>query len=105
MSYQLAIELKPGYVHARVTGENSRETVQGYMKDVRLACQRLRCRIVLIEEHLRGPSLGVLDFFSMVAEGSKDTGTALGCIAYVDANPEHDTSKMRFAETVAVNRG
>jgi hypothetical protein len=26
-------------------------------------------------------------------------------IAFVDTNPEHDAARMRFAETVAVNRG
>jgi hypothetical protein len=76
------------------------------MNDTLGACRRLGCKVLLVEEYLRGPSLGVLDIFSMVAEGSsKGAGRELQCIAYVDTNPEHDTGKMRFAETVAVNRG
>jgi len=104
MSYQLAIDVTPGYLHARVTGENSAETVLQYLAEVRQACIANHRTSVLIEEDLRGPSLDLLSIFRMVAERAETEPVVLR-IAFVDKNPEHEADRMRFAETVAVNRG
>jgi hypothetical protein len=105
MGYQLTGEQKAGYLHIRVSGENSPETVRRYLEEVFLSCLRRQCSIVLIEEDLRGPGLGVLEIHQIVTEGSKRTWPTVRRIAYVDTNKEHSQSDMHFAETVAVNLG
>ena len=102
MSYRLTITQKPAYLHAIITGVNSRENVECYLDDIRRECTSRGCFRVLIEERLEGLRLGTIDVFQIAAEGS---GRALGifkAIAYVDVNAEGDL--MEFAETVAVNR-
>ena len=105
MPYELTIDRKSGYLHARVTGENSPQTVRGYMGELRAACERHGCFDILIEEHLTGPGLGAFDIFEVVDRGSRPASQVLGRIAMVDTNPEHESRLMKFAETVAVNRG
>ena len=62
MTYELTIDQKPTYLHAIITGWNSKENVIRYMNDV------LRERIarsdykVLIEQRLEGPRLSVHAF-------------------------------------------
>jgi len=105
MSYQLAIDVTPGYLHARVTGENSVETVLQYLAGVRQACIAHSRTKVLVEENLRGPSLDLVTIFRVIA-GNAAQDAVLGLrIAYVDTNPEHVVDRRQFAETVAVNRG
>jgi len=103
--YQITIESTPRYLHVRVTGENSREAVLGYLAEVNRACVEQQRTNVLIEEDLRGPSLDMLEIFRMVADRAGAPGTMPLRVAFVDVNPAHDTSRMQFAETVAVNRG
>lgn len=50
-SYQLTIDEKDGYLHFRVTGPNSPETVRGYLADVYYACAQRICSSILIEEN------------------------------------------------------
>jgi hypothetical protein len=105
MAYELTVQERAGYLHIRVTGENSPETVRGYLQDVFSTCLQRNCPIVLIEEDLRGPGLSVLNIHQIVSEGSKRTWPTVRRIAYVDVNKEHSQSDMYFAETVAVNLG
>ena len=58
MSYTLTIHQKPTYLHAIVTGLNSRETVQRYLQELRTECLARACFRLLLEEHLEGPRLG-----------------------------------------------
>jgi hypothetical protein len=102
MPYELMIDQKPTYLHAIVTGRNSRENVARYLEDIRHACIARGCFRVLIEERLEGPRLGTLDVFEIVAQGSGRAGGVLQAIAYVDVNAEGDL--MQFAATVAANR-
>jgi hypothetical protein len=102
MSYKLTITPKAGYLHAVITGHNSKQNVLDYLQDVRRACLARDCFRVLIEERLEGPRLGTLDVFQIVSEGSGRAQGAFEAIAYVDVNAEGDL--MKFAETVAVNR-
>ena len=104
MAYQVTIDPTPRYLYVRVTGDNSRETVLGYLSDVRQACLAHRMASVLIEENLSGPSLDLLDVFRVVSSRAESESVALR-IAYVDVNPAHPRDRMQFAETVAVNRG
>ena len=103
MTYELAIHQKPTYLHAVVTGRNSRENVQRYLEELLQECSARRCFRVLIEERLEGPRLQTVDVFEIVMEGSRDARNTMSAIAYVDVNATSEL--MHFAETVAVNRG
>jgi hypothetical protein len=90
-------------LHAIVTGRNSKENVTRYLEEILGICAARRCYRVLVEERLEGPRLGVMDVFMIVTEAiSKARGTVRE-FAYVDVNADGDL--MKFAETVAVNRG
>ena len=103
MSYKLTIHQKPAYLHAVVTGRNTRENVAEYLEEIRRECIVRNCFRVLVEERLEGPRLGTTDVFQIVSEGSSKASGTYKAIAYVDVNATGDL--MQFAETVAVNRG
>jgi hypothetical protein len=103
MPYRLSFSQQPGYLHAIVTGLNNKENVMHYLEDVFRECEARGCNRLLIEERLEGPRIGTFDVFQIASGG---TGRAHGhfkAIAYVDVNARGDL--MKFAETVAVNRG
>lgn len=102
MSYKLTLVQKPTYLHAIVTGVNTRENVTRYLEEIVRECTRRGCYQVLIEERLEGPRLGTMDVFQIASEGSSRARGFFKAIAYVDVNAEDDL--MKFAETVAVNR-
>ena len=102
MNYKVSFSRGPDYLHAHVTGQNSRETVLAYMDDVLAECRRRECFRVLIEECLDGPRLQALEVFSIASEGSMKVLGIFEAIAYVESN----MGDLRdFVETVAVNRG
>jgi hypothetical protein len=103
MAYKLTIDQKPTYLHAIVTGWNSKETVVRYLEELMRECTARNCFRVLIEEHLEGPRLGTMEVFDVAIDGSKRYGRILKAMAIVDVNSEGNL--MRFAETVAINRG
>ena len=105
MSYTVTFEDKPGYLHARVTGSNSRENVLAYLGDVYRACVARDAGVVLIEEYLLAPSIPLSSVFQVIDARVPNALHAIRKIAYVDTNPEHDLTRMEFAEDVAVNRG
>jgi len=39
MTYPLTTEQKPGYLHFRATGKNSKENVMGYLREIARECQ------------------------------------------------------------------
>lgn len=100
MSCRMTFDSKPGYLHAVVTGRNTRENVVRYLAEVRRECQARGCTRLLIEERLEGPRLDRGDVFD-VASGGAAPGLPL--IAYVDVNAQG--TLMNFAEDVAFNRG
>jgi hypothetical protein len=102
MTYRLTITEKPTYLHAVVTGENTKENVAAYLEEVLRECGTRGCFRILIEERLEGPRLGTADVFALASEGSARALGAMKAIAYVDVNAQGGL--MRFAETVAVNR-
>lgn len=105
MNYGFSVEPRSSYLHVRVTGDNNAANVQRYLADILAACSTHRCSRVLVEENLAGPSLNTLEIFSIASQGSVRALTLVTAIAYVDANPEHDRHLLRFAESVALNRG
>lgn len=102
MSYTLTIAQEEGFLHVTVTGANSRENVAGYLRDVQRECTTRGCFRVLIEERLEGPRLRTIDVYQIAAESGR-ARQFFSELAYVDVNAEGDL--MKFAETVAVNRG
>lgn len=103
MTYKLSFAQKPGYLHAVVTGRNSKENVARYLADIQRQCMERACRRVLIEERLEGPRLGPVDVFDIASEGRDRVDGQLPIMAYVDVNAAG--TLMKFAEDVAVNRG
>jgi hypothetical protein len=103
MSYKLTLDQKATYLHAVVTGQNSRTNVMLYLEEVHAECVARSCFRVLIEERLEGPRLEAMDVFEIAANGSRGISGVFRAIAYVDVNASGEM--MKFAETVAVNRG
>lgn len=103
MSYNLKISKKRGYLHARVTGENSKENVRLYLQELTRECEKAECRRLLIEERLEGPRLDATSVFEIVSDGSKKSRAFLRAIAYVDVYAEGPS--MKNAESFATNRG
>ena len=103
MSYAISFDRRSEYLHAVVTGQNSRENVMSYLQDIQRECVASGCFRVLIEEHLEGPRLGMLDVFKIASREGSGALEQLPTIAYVDVNAIG--SSMAFAEDVAVNRG
>ena len=103
MSYQITITEKPGYLHCIITGKNTMENVAAYLQELARECEARNCYHVLIEEHLVGRRLETWDVYQLVTEGSARNRGKFQAMAYVDVNAEGDL--MKFAETVASNRG
>lgn len=103
MTYKVIFEQKPTYLHAIVTGRNSKENVMRFLEDILRESIARGCSRVLIEERLEGPRLEMLDIFSIAEKGSSPIRGKLKAIAYIDVNARGNL--MQFAETVAVNRG
>jgi hypothetical protein len=103
MSYQLRIIEKPTYLHAIVTGKNTQENVAAYLKDLLRECEERQCFNVLIEERLEGRRLETWDVYQIASDSSALARGFFRAIAYVDVNASGEL--MKFAETVANNRG
>jgi hypothetical protein len=103
MSFQLQVTERPTYLHAVVTGPNTRENVSGYLQALLRECEARQCFNVLIEERLTGRRLETWDVYQIASENSALARGVFNAIAFVDVNASGDL--MRFAETVANNRG
>jgi hypothetical protein len=103
MSYQLDVEKRGNFLYATVTGTNNAETVLNYMNEVKDRCTAEDCYRVLIDERLDGPRMDEMEIFAMISEGTPDALGFFEALAYVDQ--EQDFEVVKFAETVAVNRG
>ena len=102
MSYQIEFEQCDGFIHARVTGENSISNVQAYLYDIVQVSRERDCYRFLIEEQLQGPRLDVDQIFSIASEGAMGGLGMFHAIAFVDPKMGE---MAYFAETVAMNRG
>jgi hypothetical protein len=101
--YRLTVEVKPGYVHAKVDGARTPENAARFLREAHEACVSAGRSAVLMEMHLSGPSLGSLNIFHVISQASP-RGAMLRRIAYVDTFAG-EPDAPRFAETVAQNRG
>ena len=102
MAYALQIIEKPTYLHFIVTGQNSKDTILGYVEEIHHECTVRNCFRVLIEEHLSGPRLSITDVFELVLDGTDRYRGIFRAIAYVDVNAVNGS--MKFAEDACVNR-
>ena len=102
MTYKLTIDQKPAYLHAIVTGCNTKGNVAQYLAQILAECKARNCFRLLIEERLEGPRLGIVEVFEIASEGSRRAFGMLSAIAYVDVHAAGDL--MQFAETVGANR-
>lgn len=105
MAHQLTITEQPGYLHFRVTGENTPPTVQAYLAEVHTHCVQRGCTAILVEEDLTGPGLPLVEIYQIVERGGMRNRMLLRWLAYVDVHQHERPGNLRFAETVAVNRG
>ena len=103
MAFDIQYQDRSGYIHAVVTGTNTPQSVFDYMSAIREQCERRDCYRVLIEEKLDGPRFDEMEIFSVITEGSPDALGFFEALAYVDE--QQDFEVIKFAETVAVNRG
>lgn len=103
MSFEMTLTEKPGYLHAIVTGQNTLENVMMYLKELHQECEARSVNRVLIEERLSGRRLETWDVYQIAAEGSQRGAGRFDAVAYVDVNASGEL--MKFAETVANNRG
>ena len=104
-AYQLSIQERDGYLHFQVTGDNQIEVVKKYLAEIYQECVKRGVSSILVEENLQGPGLRVLDIFRIVEQGSQGVPSQIRQIAYGDTNPEHSETNLKFARTVASNRG
>jgi hypothetical protein len=104
MDYAFRIEPKDGYLHLRVSGDNTPETVMRYIREIYEVCLQSGCPNVLVEENLVGAGMTLTEIFEIVSEGSRQVWPVVQRVAFVDANPKHEPRNMKFAETAAVNR-
>jgi hypothetical protein len=102
MSFKLSVDDRGEYLFFTVTGENTRENVSGYMREVMATCEKRDCFRALIHEKLTGPRLEAMDVFNLTSEGAMRVLGRFEAIAYVD---EQMGEMGDFAESVAVNRG
>jgi hypothetical protein len=103
MAYELKIIEKPTYLHAVVTGPNTMENVVGYLQDLLRECEARQRFNVLIEENLTGRRLETWDVYQVASDSSVHARGIFRAVAFVDVNASGDL--MKFAETVANNRG
>jgi hypothetical protein len=102
MPYQLTVEQRPGYVHARVEGERTPENALRFLKESYVACVNSGSSALLLEMNLSGAPLSTTHIFDVIADRAPE-GSKLDRIAYVDST--RDLTEAYFAETVAMNRG
>jgi len=105
MAYQLRVQEAATYLHILVTGPNTAEVVRSYLREIVEICADRRPAGVLIEENLAGPGLKLGEIYSIVSEGSEYPLAHRLNVAFVNDNTEHPLASMKFAETVARNRG
>jgi hypothetical protein len=105
MSYSITVDIKERHLHILVRGKNDAATIRRYIKDALAAAIAHSCPNILIEENLDGQKLGMGDVYHIVAEACASAKHDVHRIAFVDVNPSRGTSNMKFAETVALNRG
>jgi hypothetical protein len=105
MAYTLKTRNQDTYLHLIAEGDTTVEDVTGYLAEGLKKCIELRCPNMLIEENLKGPSLGIFAVYEIVTKICWQAASVVRHVAYADISPEHRKEVNQFAETTAVNRG
>ena len=105
MAHTLKVRNQGTYLPLIAEGDTTVEDVAGYLSEGLKKCIELRCPNMLIEENLKGPSLGIFAVYEIVTKICWQAASAVRQVAYVDISPEHKKEVNQFAETTAVNRG
>ena len=104
MTYSFIVEMKPTYLHAKGSGEQTEANARQFLIDAYRACVEHNMGRLLLEMCFTGKALSVASAYSVIVDRSHD-GSMLKSIAYVDTNPAHDAEMAEFAELIAKNRG
>ena len=104
MQYEFSALEYPTYLHARATGLHSAKNLLRFLVEANAALERSGRVSLLLELALAGPCLHGGLIHEIVAEHSPDS-TRWSRIAYLDLSAERSVEHMRFAETLARNRG
>ena len=104
MTYRFSVEIKPTYLHATGSGEQTEANARQFLIDAYRACLEHHMSRLLLEMRFSGKALSVAGAYSVIVERSHD-GSMLKSIAYVDANPAHGDEMAEFATLIAKNRG
>ena len=102
IEYQVTIERRATYLHARVVGQRTPENVMAFLQQVHAACVRSKRSDVLLEIQMSGASLDPFSIFRVISARAED-GAKLGKIAYVESSMSNK-KKAKFAENLAMNR-
>jgi hypothetical protein len=103
MSYELILEKRPTYLHAKVVGERTPANARRFLEEAYAACVQSGCSALLLEMQLSGPSLNTAAILDVISQRAPD-GSKLGRIAYVQPITD-DPAMPHFAELAARNRG
>jgi hypothetical protein len=101
--YQLTLEERPTYLHAKVVGERTPANALRFLEEAYAACIQGGHDSLLLEMAFSGPSLNTTSVYNIISRRVPD-GKNLRKIAYVQTE-FGDPAMPYFAETVAVNRG
>ena len=101
--YQLTLEERPTYLHAKVVGERTAANALRFLEEAYAACIQGGHDSLLLEMAFSGPSLNTTSVYNIISRRVPD-GKSLRKIAYVQTE-FGDPAMPYFAETVAVNRG
>lgn len=104
LPYRLTLDERPAYLHATVTGAHNKENALRFLTESLQACAKAGKPALLLELNLAGPSMDASSIFDVVSKPAP-LAAKLRRIAYVDTSSSRDPGKMKFAETVAFNRG
>jgi hypothetical protein len=102
MSYELILEKRPTYLHAKVVGERTPANARRFLEEAYAACVQSGCSALLLEMQLSGPSLNTTAILDVISQRAPD-GSKLSRIAYVERTD--DPAMAHFAELAARNRG
>jgi hypothetical protein len=105
MAYSLHVRIEPGYVHFRVSGDNSVDAVRGYLREIGQICRGFGLRRALIEEALQGPRLYSEDVRAIIAEMGPVARRWVDRVAYIDVNAGAPVPGMEVAASLAGQLG
>ena len=101
MSYSIEIVVEHDHLRCTAGGEETLENVLSAWREVSSACEKHRCKKVLVDGFLKGdgPLLEIYDFGKKFHELGMPIGSRIAVVC-----AEEDLEKMKFAENVVATR-